>query len=108
MPDHPDLGNARPPPAVPHWHLGNLQPEMRRPEQEVEVPEGIELTEVRSTRLDPRVGLPAQRLGPAQRVAYAVTQQLGEEDAEGRVSQDVDVIQGVFVHRLSVQAPAVS
>src|SRR3954469_24109656 len=63
-----DVGLAVGALAVADRHLDELQVELGRPEQEVEIPEGIEVPEVGAVGGELLVVLPAQDLGAAEGV----------------------------------------
>src|SRR5215471_246935 len=80
-----DLGLAVGAAGIADGNLDRLEAELGSAEDQLEVPERIEVTEITAGGLDPRVVGAPQRLGAAQRVGEALRQQPGKEQREGLV-----------------------
>ena len=70
-----------------------------RPKDQIVIAEGIEVAEIGAVGCDLLVIVPPQHLGAAQGVLDRLTQQPGEDQAEGFVAQQVQEAHGLLLHR---------
>src|SRR5262249_35912823 len=82
-------------------NLNRLEAELRRAEDQLEVPERIEISEITARGLDPRVVGAPQRLSAAQRVGEALRQQPGKEQREGLVGDQIEDAHRLLLHRIN-------
>src|ERR1700677_568788 len=90
---------------IPHGHIDQLEVELGRAEDEVEVAERIEVAEVEAVGSDRVVVGPAQHLGPAQGVLDVLSQQPGKGYAEKLVTQKIQKAHRLLLHRVDEADP---
>ncbi len=95
-----DLGLAVGAAGVADGNLDRLEAELGSAEDQLEIPERIELPEITASGLDPRIVAAAHRLGAAQRVGEALRQQPGEKQREGLVGDEIEEAHRLLLHRI--------
>jgi len=100
MPPTGDVGRAVGPVPVPNRNIGDLEVQPGGAEEEVEIPKGVEVTEVGSVGGDPGVVGPPEHLGAAEGVLDVLSQKPAEKDAEYLVRAHVQELHRLFLHRV--------
>src|SRR5262249_7928631 len=91
--------------AVADRNLDDLAVQPRRPEEQIEVAEGVEVAEVAAPARDAGVVGRPQDLGAAQRVAYRLSEQPRERPTEELVAKQVEEAHGVLLHGVDEPHP---
>src|SRR6266511_2996462 len=106
MPEPADLCRTVRPLPVADGKLGDLQIQLCRSEEQVEVPEGIEVSEERPVRLYSLVVTAPEHFGSAQRVRDTGFQGPREQQPERLVAKEIEETHRLVLHRVH-QAGAV-
>src|SRR5258706_4190447 len=80
VPEARDIGLSVFPLVVPDRQVDDAQVEPRRPEEQVEVAERIEVPEVSAVRRDPLIVLPEEHLRSAEGVPHLLPEEPAEEE----------------------------
>src|SRR5262245_27690568 len=96
-----DLGLAVGAAGIADRNLDGLEAELGSAEDQLEVPERIEISEITARGLDPRIVGAPQRLGAAECVGEALRQQPGKEQREGLVGDEVEDAHRLLLHRIN-------
>src|SRR5665213_1620495 len=94
----PDIGFAPHALLVSHWQVDDLQVVLGGSEQQVEISEGIDFTEIRPVRGNRAIVLLAQHLGAAQRILEVLAEQPTEGNAKEFVADVVEEPHGPIFH----------
>ena len=95
-----DVGRAVGAFTIADGDIRDLEVEFRGTEEEVEVPEGIEVAEVGAVGGDGFVVRAAQDFGSAEGVFHGLTEEPGEDEAKGFVGAEIEKLHRLFVHRV--------
>src|SRR5688572_8918416 len=87
--------------AIADWHVNNLEVQLGRPEQQVEIAEGVELPEIISVGRDGLIILPPHYFGAAQRIFDGLAQEPGKGQTEKLIAQQVEETHRLFLHRVN-------
>lgn len=100
-----DIGRAVSAFPVPYRHLDDLQVQLVGPEEQVEIPEGIEFSEIGAVFGQFDVIIPEHDLGAAEGIFEALLKQPGKGPAEKMIAQVVQKAHGFFLHGVDQPGP---
>src|SRR5271157_2225508 len=99
-----DVGGSIGPLAVPDRHLDDLQIQLGRPKQEVEITKGIQLSKIASAPRQLLIPGPPEDLGTAEAVLDRLADERAQEQGEKAIAQQVEEAHGLGVHSVNQAA----
>ncbi len=83
---------------IPDGNVGDFEVLLGGAEEQVEIPKRVEVAEIGAVGRDVFVVGAAQDFGAAERVFDGLTEEPGEDEAEGFVSAEIEELHGALVH----------
>src|SRR3989304_2805677 len=91
--------------SITYWNLNDLEVHFAGTEQQIEVPERIEVAKVRAVPDQRQIIFPEHHLSAAQRVLQAFAEQPGKGHGEDFVGDQIERAHRLSLHRVDQPAP---